>query len=338
MVSRHDPPRRPSKRSRARPNVSRATVSRVVNGSPKVSPDVVDGGERGDREAQLRAEPRGPFAGQPHLGRDRADRPRGHGRVLRRPLLRGDRAGHHPSARRERLPAEPARRLDRSRSQDRAVPALRRGRRRPRHLAPRGRRPAARGRHAAPARLRRPSVAAGRPHLRRRRQRRRRRDRHPAPHRRRAAPHRHDRPDRSTCPRASTASRATVAPWARPTCPPTRSRPPTSRRPAPSPPPGGCSTACPTSTASSSRATSWPPACSPCCASAVDRCPATSPWSASTTVPPRPSSAIPLTTVHQPSEQMGFEMADLLLRHLAGDPDVPHRNIMPTHLVRRASA
>ena len=35
--------------------------------------------------------------------------------------------------------------------------------------------------------------------------------------------------------------------------------------------------------------------------------------------PAATSSAIPLTTVHQPSEQMGFEMADLLLRHLAGD-------------------
>ena len=54
--------------------------------------------------------------------------------------------------------------------------------------------------------------------------------------------------------------------------------------------------------------------------------------------PAATSSAIPLTTVHQPSEQMGFEMADLLLRHLAGDPDVPKRNIMPTRLVRRASA
>jgi DNA-binding LacI/PurR family transcriptional regulator len=35
---------------------------------------------------------------------------------------------------------------------------------------------------------------------------------------------------------------------------------------------------------------------------------------------------------------MGFEMADLLLRHLGGDTDVPHRNIMPTHLVKRESA
>lgn len=54
--------------------------------------------------------------------------------------------------------------------------------------------------------------------------------------------------------------------------------------------------------------------------------------------PAATSSAIPLTTVHQPSEQMGFEMADLLLRVLAGETDVPHRNLMPTRLVRRASA
>jgi DNA-binding LacI/PurR family transcriptional regulator len=53
--------------------------------------------------------------------------------------------------------------------------------------------------------------------------------------------------------------------------------------------------------------------------------------------PAATSSAIPLTTVHQPSEDMGFMMADLLLRILAGE-DVPHRNIMPTRLVRRASA
>ena len=54
--------------------------------------------------------------------------------------------------------------------------------------------------------------------------------------------------------------------------------------------------------------------------------------------PAATSSAIPLTTVHQPSADMGFEMADLLLRLLAGETDVPHRNIMPTRLVRRASA
>jgi DNA-binding LacI/PurR family transcriptional regulator len=54
--------------------------------------------------------------------------------------------------------------------------------------------------------------------------------------------------------------------------------------------------------------------------------------------PAATSSAIPLTTVHQPSEQMGFEMADLLLRLLGGETEVPRRNIMSTHLVRRASA
>ena len=47
---------------------------------------------------------------------------------------------------------------------------------------------------------------------------------------------------------------------------------------------------------------------------------------------------MPLTTVHQPSEQMGFEMADLLLRLLGGDADVPRRNIMPLYLVKRESA
>lgn len=54
--------------------------------------------------------------------------------------------------------------------------------------------------------------------------------------------------------------------------------------------------------------------------------------------PAATSASIPLTTVHQPSEQMGFEMADLLLRLLTGDTEVARRNIMPTHLVRRASA
>ncbi|WP_400999999.1 LacI family DNA-binding transcriptional regulator [Agromyces sp. GXQ0307] len=53
--------------------------------------------------------------------------------------------------------------------------------------------------------------------------------------------------------------------------------------------------------------------------------------------PAATSSAIPLTTVHQPSEEMGYLMADLLVRLLAGE-DVPHRNILPTRLVRRASA
>jgi len=45
-----------------------------------------------------------------------------------------------------------------------------------------------------------------------------------------------------------------------------------------------------------------------------------------------------MTTVSQPSKEMGFAMADLLLRLLADDETVPHRNIMPTSLVLRESA
>ncbi|TFC89457.1 LacI family transcriptional regulator [Cryobacterium sp. TmT2-59] len=56
--------------------------------------------------------------------------------------------------------------------------------------------------------------------------------------------------------------------------------------------------------------------------------------------------SVPLTTVSQPSEEMGFAMADVLLRRLADDDDddddddesVPHRTIMPTRLVLRESA
>lgn len=54
--------------------------------------------------------------------------------------------------------------------------------------------------------------------------------------------------------------------------------------------------------------------------------------------PAATSGAIPLTTVSQPSEEMGFAMADTLLRLLAGDTGVPRRTIMPTRLVLRDSA
>lgn len=54
--------------------------------------------------------------------------------------------------------------------------------------------------------------------------------------------------------------------------------------------------------------------------------------------PAATSAVVPLSTVSQPSEQMGFAMADILLRLLAGDASVPHRTIMPTRLVRRDSA
>lgn len=54
--------------------------------------------------------------------------------------------------------------------------------------------------------------------------------------------------------------------------------------------------------------------------------------------PAATSGPISLTTVSQPSQEMGFTMADLLLRLLNGDESVPHRTIMPTRLVRRDSA
>lgn len=47
--------------------------------------------------------------------------------------------------------------------------------------------------------------------------------------------------------------------------------------------------------------------------------------------------AIPLTTVHQPSQEMGFEMASMMLDLLAGRP-VERERILPTHLVIRDSA
>jgi DNA-binding LacI/PurR family transcriptional regulator len=50
------------------------------------------------------------------------------------------------------------------------------------------------------------------------------------------------------------------------------------------------------------------------------------------------SGEIPLTTVRQPSTEMGFTMADALIRLLAGEADVPRHNILPTSLVVRASA
>jgi len=54
--------------------------------------------------------------------------------------------------------------------------------------------------------------------------------------------------------------------------------------------------------------------------------------------PAATSGPIGMTTVSQPSKEMGFAMADLLLRLLADDETVPHRNIMPTSLVLRESA
>lgn len=47
--------------------------------------------------------------------------------------------------------------------------------------------------------------------------------------------------------------------------------------------------------------------------------------------------AIQLTTVHQPSQEMGREMATMMLDLLSGVPVEPAR-ILPTHLVVRDSA
>lgn len=47
---------------------------------------------------------------------------------------------------------------------------------------------------------------------------------------------------------------------------------------------------------------------------------------------------VPLTTVRQPSEEMGREMADILLGVLAGETDRPRTTILPTRLVVRDSA
>ena len=54
--------------------------------------------------------------------------------------------------------------------------------------------------------------------------------------------------------------------------------------------------------------------------------------------PAAASASVPLTTVSQPSEEIGFAMADTLLRLLDGDATVSHRTIMPTYLVVRDSA
>ena len=50
------------------------------------------------------------------------------------------------------------------------------------------------------------------------------------------------------------------------------------------------------------------------------------------------SGLVPLTTVSQPSVEMGSAMAEKLIRLLEGDEDVPHQTILPTGLVVRESA
>ncbi len=51
-----------------------------------------------------------------------------------------------------------------------------------------------------------------------------------------------------------------------------------------------------------------------------------------------PATVPPLTTVHQPVEQLGQRMAELLLAQLRGEAVAPGGEILPTELVIRASA
>ena len=257
---------------------------------PQGQPRRRDGGERGHREAQLRAEPRRPLAGQPHLGRDRADRPRRHDAFFGDPYFAAIVQGI-------------TRRLDESdyllnllvASTDPGHKTMRYLRSgvvdgAPRRLAPRGRRPAARGRHAAPARLRRPPV------------------RSPAT----------TSSSTSTTSRAARSARSTSSTWAgtrigtidRPARHARRRRPPRGL-------PSRHGRGRPADRRRRDRATSRRPArvaamrraarprprprrhlrrerphghrgARRCCASAAIACPATSRWSASTTAPPRP--------------------------------------------------
>lgn len=50
------------------------------------------------------------------------------------------------------------------------------------------------------------------------------------------------------------------------------------------------------------------------------------------------STEVPLTTVRQPSEEMGAAMADILIAVLNGAEDRPRMTILPTELIVRASA
>ena len=124
----------------ARAGVSRATVSRVVNGSPKVTPDVAEAVQRAIDDAQLRAQPgradRSPAAARQAIA---LIVPESTATRLRRPVLRLDRAGHRAAPGRHRLHAQHAHRVGVAGGQDPALPARRQRRRRPRRLAPHGR-------------------------------------------------------------------------------------------------------------------------------------------------------------------------------------------------------
>ena len=194
----------------SRAGVSRATVSRVVNGSPRVSPDDPARRRGRDRRARLRPQPRRPQPGHPPQRLDRrrhhrADRPTVQRPVLPAPPPRA--SARRSSARDLQLVLlMPASSGDAHRTADyltagprRRRPAGQPPRRRPPPRADRG------GRHPDGRRSAgRPRGAAGQ--LRRRRQPRRRAQRRRAPDRRRAADDRHDRRPAGHGGRASIAS------------------------------------------------------------------------------------------------------------------------------------
>ena len=133
----------------SRAGVSRATVSRVVNGSPQVSPDIRRGVEAAIVELGLRpqpgrAEPRHPAQRLDRRRHHRAGRPAVHGPVLPAPAPRHQRVAVRP-----RPAAGPAdARVERRRAPDRRLP---------------DRRPRRRGAPGQPARRRPPARAASRP-------------------------------------------------------------------------------------------------------------------------------------------------------------------------------
>ncbi len=77
--------------------VSRSTVSRVVNGSPQVSPDVVASVNAAIERLHYRPNRAATVARAPQDDGDRAGRARGHHAVLRRPVLRRGRRGASPT-------------------------------------------------------------------------------------------------------------------------------------------------------------------------------------------------------------------------------------------------
>ena len=286
--------------------VSRATVSRVINGSPRVSPDVLAVVEKAI--AELNYVPNRAARSLAARGHDvdRARRARGHPPLLRRPLLRRRRAGHQRPARRQRLRAQPPARPTRARRRRRpgatCSAATSTGPSSSRTTPATTSSPRSAGRCRSSSAVGRSARRRGQRLLHRRRQPARRRHRHQHLIDRGRTAHRDDHRAGRHARRASTASRAGatrcaaagLADHARRARRLHRGR----RHPAP---PWRSSTRTPTSTRSSSRATSWRAARCSRSRSAACACPTTSPSSASTTARTPRAASVGLTTVAQPA-------------------------------------